>query len=58
MTGIVRRFARDGIPFEVSNETFGVDPYKGQEKHLRVTMVRPDGVQFERSWDEGDRVRL
>jgi hypothetical protein len=58
VTGIVRRFARDGIRFQVSNETFGVDPYKGRSKHLRVIMVRPDGVQFERSWDEGDSIRL
>jgi hypothetical protein len=58
VTGIVRHFARMGVPFQVSNDTFGVDPYKGQRKHLRVTMVRPDGFQFERSWEEGDRVRL
>jgi hypothetical protein len=58
VTRIVRHFAREGIPFEVSNETFGVDPYKGKGKHLRVVMVRPDGEQFERSWDEGDSVRL
>lgn len=58
VTGIVRHYARMGVPFRVSNDTFGVDPYKGQGKHLRVTMMRPDGYQFERSWDEGDRVRL
>jgi hypothetical protein len=54
----VRRFARDRVRFEVSNETFGIDPYKGRSKQLRVVMVRPDGEQFERSWDEGDTVRL
>ncbi|MBV8226409.1 MAG: hypothetical protein JO232_14605 [Verrucomicrobia bacterium] len=58
VTGVVRHYARMGVPFRVSNDTFGVDPYRGQRKHLRVTMVRPDGYQFERSWDEGDRVRL
>ena len=58
VTEIVRRFARDGIRFEVSNETFGVDPYRGKGKHLRVIMVGHDGAQFERSWDEGDSVRL
>jgi len=58
VTEIVRRFARDGIRFEVSNETFGVDPYRGKGKHLRVIMVDHDGVEFERSWDEGDSVRL
>ena len=58
VTEIVRRFAREGIRFEVSNETFGVDPYRGKGKHLRVTMVGHDGEEFERSWDEGDSVRL
>ena len=58
VTGVVRHYARMGVPFRVSNDTFGVDPYRGQRKHLRVTIIRPDGYQFERSWDEGDRVRL
>jgi len=58
VTGIVRRLARNGVPFRVSNETFGIDPYKGKPKQLRVVMVRPDGEQFERRWSEGDRVRL
>jgi hypothetical protein len=58
VTDIVRHYARMGVPFRVSNDTFGVDPYRGQGKHLRVTMERPDGDEFERSWDEGDRVRL
>jgi hypothetical protein len=58
VTGIVRRFARDGIRFQVSNETFGVDPNIGRRKHLRVIMMRPDGVQFERSWDEGEQAGL
>jgi hypothetical protein len=58
VTEIVQRFASDGIRFHVSNETFGIDPYKGRTKHLRVTIVRPDGDEFERSWEEGDTVRL
>ena len=58
VTEIVRRFAHDGVRFEVSNETFGVDPYRGKGKHLRVIMVDHDGAEFERSWDEGDSVRL
>jgi hypothetical protein len=45
VTRMVRHFAREGIPFEVSNETFGVDPYKGKGKHLRVVMVRPADCQ-------------
>jgi hypothetical protein len=58
VTGIVRHFAYIGAPFRVSNETFGVDPYKGRTKRLRVTMVGRDGVAFDRIWQEGDRVRL
>jgi hypothetical protein len=58
VTEIVRHFAHRGEPFEVSNETFGVDPYRGKTKHLRVTMVRPDGDEVERSWEEGETARL
>jgi hypothetical protein len=58
VTEIVRHFARTREPFQVSNETFGVDPYRGKRKHLRVTIVRPDGDQLERSWEEGDMARL
>ncbi len=58
VTAQVRRFALNGVRFEVSNATFGFDPYKGREKKLRVTLIRPDGVRVERSWDEGDNVRL
>jgi hypothetical protein len=35
VTRIVRRYARHGARMDVSNETFGFDPYKGQEKRLR-----------------------
>jgi hypothetical protein len=58
VTEQVRRLALRGIRFRVSNDTFGFDPYKGREKKLRVTLVRPDGVRVERSWDEGDIVLL
>jgi hypothetical protein len=58
VTGIVRHFARTGSPFRVSNETFGVDPYQGRTKRLRVTIAGPDGATFERIWQEGDRARL
>ena len=58
VTEIVRHFAHRGEPFHVSNETFGVDPYRGERKHLRVTIVRPDGDQVERSWEEGDTARI
>lgn len=58
VTGIVRRFARDGIRFQVSNQTFGIDPNYGRHKHLRVIFMRPDGVQVEISRDEGESIRL
>jgi hypothetical protein len=58
VTRQVRRFAQTGVSFSASNETFGFDPYKGREKKLRVTLIRPDGLRVERVWDEGDRVRL
>jgi hypothetical protein len=58
VTGIVQRFAREGIRFEVSNQTFGVDPNYGVHKHLRVIMMGLDGMQFEISQDEGESIRL
>jgi hypothetical protein len=57
VTEIVRRFARDGVRFQVSNETFGVDPYKGHSKKLRV-IYEDDGGTSEKEYDEGDRIRL
>jgi hypothetical protein len=58
VTGIVRRFARDGIRFQVSNQTFGIDPNYGRHKHLRVIFMRPDGVQVEIRRDEGESIML
>jgi hypothetical protein len=57
VTRIVRDFARSGEPFSASNETFGIDPYKGETKHLRITYVQ-DGERRESRWDEGDLVRF
>ena len=57
VTEVVRRFAREGVRFEVSNETFGVDPYKGHGKKLKV-VYEEDGGTSEKEYDEGDRVRL
>ena len=48
---------RNGVSFEVSNETFGVDPYKGRSKKLKI-IFEEDGGTSEREYDEGDRVRL
>ena len=56
VTGIVQRFAREGIRFQVSNQTFGIDPNHGVHKHLRVLMMGLDGMHFEIS--EGESIRL
>ena len=57
VTEIVRRLARNGVRFEVSNETFGVDPYKGYSKKLKV-VYEDNGGTSEKEYDEGDHVRL
>ena len=57
VTEVVRRFAREGVRFEVSNETFGVDPYKGRSKKIKV-VYEENGETSEKEYDEGDRVRL
>jgi hypothetical protein len=54
VTRIVRQYARHGESMEVSNETFGFDPFKGEEKKLRITFAEG----YERSWDEGDTVHF
>ena len=40
----------------VSNGTFGVDPYEGIKKMLRVYLIHPDGTQEERIWFEVRRI--
>jgi hypothetical protein len=55
VTRIVRDFVMSGEPFSASNETFGIDPYKGETKHLRITYAQ-DGERRESRWDEGDLV--
>jgi hypothetical protein len=57
VTETVRRLAGDGVRFEVSNETFGFDPYKGRGKKLKV-IYEENGETFEKAYDEGDHVRL
>ncbi|HEY0791039.1 MAG TPA: hypothetical protein VGD78_08235 [Chthoniobacterales bacterium] len=57
VTDAVRHLAREGVRFKVSNETFGVDPAKGTAKKLRV-IYEEQGGTFEKTYDEGDRVRL
>lgn len=58
VAGIIENNRLIGAPFRVSNETFGVDPYRGRTKRLRVTIVGPNGLALERIWQEGDRARL
>jgi hypothetical protein len=38
---------------DVSNETFGSDPFKGERKTLQVVFDTPNGG-FKRDFDEGD----
>jgi hypothetical protein len=40
VTGLVRQLAQDRRSFTVSNETFGVDPYRGQQKWLKISYLR------------------
>jgi hypothetical protein len=42
---------------DVSNETFGSDPFKGEPKTLQVVFETPNGG-FERDFDEGDTIRF
>jgi hypothetical protein len=52
VTRIVREFVMSGEPFSASNETFGIDPYKGETKRLRISYIQ-DGERRESRWDEG-----
>jgi hypothetical protein len=57
VTGRVRDLVRDRQPFLVSNETFGVDPYEGRIKRLRIFYIR-HGEQREKEYPEGASVKL
>jgi len=57
VTGRVRDLVREREPFIVSNETFGVDPYQGQRKRLRILYIR-HGEEREREYPEGSSVRI
>jgi hypothetical protein len=57
VTGIVRDRFRDGKSFTVANDTFGVDPYPGQGKRLKISYIR-GGEQREKEYREGDSVRI
>jgi hypothetical protein len=57
VTGIVRDRFRDRISFTVANDTFGVDPFPGQVKRLKIDYIRGD-ERREREYREGDSVRI
>ena len=57
VTRIVRHHAFPGGKMDVSNETFGFDPFKGEKKHLHVVFDTPNG-RYERDFDEGDTIQF
>jgi hypothetical protein len=54
---IVQNFVRIRRPFKVSNKTFGIDPYPGVIKRLKVLYLQ-NGQRRSRIYVEGDVVRL
>jgi hypothetical protein len=54
---VVQNFVRIRRPFKVSNETFGIDPYPGVIKRLKVLYLR-NGKRRSEIYVEGDVVRL
>jgi hypothetical protein len=57
VTDLVRQLARDHQPFTVSNETFRVDPYQGQQKRLKISYLRGN-MQRNQQYEEGDQVQF
>jgi hypothetical protein len=57
VTGVVRDRVRDRTVFKVANETFGVDPYPGKGKRLKIYYLR-GGEQRVVEYQEGDSVRI
>ena len=57
VTRIVRSLLDGTGPFQVSNETFGIDPYRGERKWLRISYVL-EGVRRDAHYAEGDLVEL
>jgi hypothetical protein len=57
VTRIIRHYAFPGGKMDVSNETFGFDPFKGGRKRLHVVFDTPNG-RYERDYDEGDTIRF
>jgi hypothetical protein len=57
VTARVRALARYRRRFTVSNGTFGVDPYKGKRKLLKISYLRGNRLRH-RQYEEGERVQL
>jgi hypothetical protein len=57
VTRLVRQLARDRQPFTVSNETFGVDPYQGRQKWLKISYLRGESRRNQ-EYKEGTQIRL
>jgi hypothetical protein len=57
VTPRVRQMARDHWSFTVSNQTFGVDPYEGQPKRLRITYQRGT-KRYDEQYEEGAQILL
>jgi hypothetical protein len=57
VTTIIRQMARDHWSFTVSNQTFGVDPYEGQPKRLKITYLRGKR-RYDEQYEEGSQIQL
>jgi hypothetical protein len=57
VTQLVRQLVRNRRPFRVSNETFGVDPYQGRQKWLKISYLRGNSHHHE-MYKEGAQIRL
>jgi hypothetical protein len=57
VTRVVRQYAVPGGKMDISNETFGFDPFKGEKKYLHLVLDTANG-RFERDFEEGDTIRF
>jgi hypothetical protein len=57
VTSRVRQLVRNRRSFTVSNQTFGLDPYRGQRKWLKISYYR-GSLQHSQQYEEGRQVQL
>jgi hypothetical protein len=57
VTSVVRSLLDGTGPFQVSNETFGIDPHRGERKWLRISYIL-GGIRRDEQYAEGDLVEL